>query len=35
MPNTSLQIHVKFKYFTLVLDMAIQDNEFITKENRS
>ena len=35
MPNISLQIHVKFKYFPLFLDMVIQDNEFTTKENKS
>lgn len=35
MPNISLQIHVKFKYFPLCLDMVIQDNEFTTKENIS
>lgn len=35
MPIVSLQIHVKFKYFSLFLDMVIQDNEFTTKENKS
>lgn len=35
MPNISLQIHVKFKYFPLFLDMVTQDNEFTTKENKS
>ena len=35
MPNISLQIHVKLKYFPLFFDMVIQDNEFITKENKS
>lgn len=35
MSNISLQINVKFKYFPLFLDMVMQANEFITKENKS
>ena len=34
MPNISLQIHVKFKYFPWFLDMVTQDHEFTTKENK-